>query len=236
MVRKLLALLLIPLFLFVFVTTVNAVVSTGVESSKNTTTGDAKTKTADPSIKLNEQMQLLQKQKNVEAIRAKEEAMAIARTKKEEFKTRIQTLKDQKKKILIEKIDRKLAKINQKQTTKFSEVLVRLQGFLDKIKQSATDAKVLSDIASAQTAIDTAKTALDIQTSKNYTIEIADETTLKINAGTVVSQLRQDLTAVHKLIVEAKQAVQKLNSDRELIKREATRRVPDGNPSTGSAK
>ena len=213
MARKIIYALFIPLFLVVFVSAVNAI---------SITTESAQTAITDPSIKLKEQMQLLQKQKNAGAIKAKDEAMTTARTKKEEFKTRIQTIKDQRKKILIEKIDTKLAKINQNQVTKFTEALVRFQGFLDKIKQSTTDTNVLADAAIAQTAIDTAKTALDIQTSKVYTIEIVDDATLKINAGTTVSQLRKDLTAVHKLIVEAKQAVQKLNTDRTLIKKEAT--------------
>src|SRR3990167_8269818 len=185
MARKIIYALFIPLFLVVFVSAVNAI---------SITTESAQTAITNPSIKLKEQMQLLQKQKN----------------------------KDQRKKVLIEKIDTKLAKINQNQVTKFTEALVRFQGFLDKIKQSTTDTNVLADAAIAQTAIDTAKTALDIQTSKAYTIEIVDDATLKINAGTSVSQLRKDLTAVHKLIVEAKQAVQKLNTDRTLIKKEAT--------------
>lgn len=235
MTRKLLGLLFLPLFLLIFVSTVNAVESTTKENAQTATTGSAPTTITDPSVKLKEQMELVQKQKNVEANKANEEAMTIVKAKREEFNIRVQTIKDQKKKTLIEKIDTKLTKINENQVTKFSGALISLQGFLDKIKQT-TDTKVLSDVTAAQTAIDTAKAALDMQATNTYIMDIVDDATLKINAGTIVSQFRQDLTALYKLVVEAKQIVQKLNTDRESIKNEATRRLPDGNPSTSSAK
>lgn len=214
MTRKLL-ILFFPLLFLVFVTTVRA--------ETLSTTGSALTTTADPASKLKQQMQLLEQQKKAAVMKVREDAKALIQTKKEEFKTRIQAIRDQKKKALVQRIDAKLAKINEKHTSKFSEVLTRLQGFLDKIKQSTADTKVLDDVVATQIAIDTAKAAIDIQVAKAYTMVITDDITLKLNAGTTVSQLRQDLTVVHKLVVDAKQAVQKLNTDRKLIKKEASK-------------
>lgn len=213
MIRKLLS-LLFAVILLVFASTVNA---------QTATTGSAQTTAENSTSKLKQQVQLLQEQRKTAVTQARDDAKAMIQTKREEFKTRIQTIRDQKKKVLVQRIDAKLAKINEKHTSKFSEVLTRLQGFLDKIKQSTADTKVLGDAAAAQIAIDTAKTAVDIQADKAYTMVITDDIALKLNAGTTVSQLRQDLTAVHKLIVDAKQAVQKLNMDRKLIKKEASK-------------
>lgn len=212
MTQKILYSLLIPLFLVVFASTVNA---------QNATAGNTQTAT-DAATKLKQQMRLIQDQKKTAVSNIKSEAKALIQAKREEFKTRIQTIKDQKKKTLAVRIDAKLAEVNKKHTAKYSETLIRLQGFLDKIKLSTTNAKVLADATTAQTAIDTAKSSVDIQAAKSYIMEITDDATLKVNAGAVVSQLRQDLSVVHKLVVDAKQAVQKLNTDRELIKKEAS--------------
>lgn len=214
MTRKLLV-LFFPFLFLVFVTTVRA--------ESLSTTGSALTTTASPASKLKQQMQLLEQQKKATVMKVREDAKVLIQTKKEEFKTRIKTIKDQKKKALAERIDAKLAETNRKFTAKFFDTLIRLQGFLDKIKQSTTDTKVLGDVTAAQAVIDTAKSAVEIQADKAYTMEVTDDLTLKLNAGTAVSQLRQDLVSVHKLVVDAKQAVQKLNIERKLIKKEATK-------------
>ncbi len=211
MTRKIIYLIL-PLFLLVFVSTVNA---------QNTTTGSAQT-TVDTASKLKQQMQLLQEQKKAAMTKVKEEAKAMVQAKRDEFKTRIQTIKDQKKKALVERIDAKLAQVNKNHTAKFTEVLTRLQAFLDKANESATGITVLADVASAQSAIDAAKIAVEAQAAKTYTMTITDDSALRANAGTTVSQLRLDLMAVHKLVVDAKQAVQKLKTDKVMMKKEAT--------------
>ena len=212
MTRKIFYLLL-PVFLLVlFVSNANA---------QTATTGGAQT-TVDNASKLKQQMKLLQEQKKDAMTQVRNEAKAMIQAKRDEFKTRMQTIKDQRKKLLVERIDTKLVLVNKNQTTRFTEVLGRLQGFLDKINKSAANQTVLSDIAAAQSAIDTAKSAVETQASKTYTMTITDDSTLKLNAGTTVSQLRLDLMAVYKLVIDAKQAVQKLHTDKSMIKKEAT--------------
>ncbi|OGH24925.1 MAG: hypothetical protein A3B47_02340 [Candidatus Levybacteria bacterium RIFCSPLOWO2_01_FULL_39_24] len=214
MTRKLLILLL-PLLLLIFVASVNA---------ENATTGSAQTAT-DAATKLKLQMQLLQEQKKTTITQIRDDAKALIQAKRDEFKAKLKAIKDQKKKALVDRIDAKLVEVNKKHTARFLEVLTRLQLFLEKFIQSATgstSAKTLTDITAAQIAIDTAKSAVEAQATKDYTMNIADDTTLKLNAGTTVSQLRLDLMAVYKLVIDAKQAVQKLNTDRSTIKKEAT--------------
>ena len=150
----------------------------------------------------------------------KEGTKAIVQAKRDEFKTRIQTIKDEKKKALVARIDGKLSEVNIKHTDRFSQVLTKLQTHLDKISQTAKDKKVLADVGIAQASIDAAETAVANQAAKTYTIQITTETALRLNVGTTTSQLRQDLMSTHKLVVDAKQAVQALNKDNVIIKKE----------------
>jgi hypothetical protein len=217
MTRKLLALLFVPLFLFIFGSTANAVVNTTTESAQTSTAGNSQT-TASTASKLRQQMQLVQEQKKAAVTQAK----AMIQAKRDEFRTRIQEIKDQKKKVLIERIDARLAEVNKNQTARFTEVLNILQTFLDKINKSAIGTSIQASIATTQTTIDAARTAVEIQANKSYIMTISDDSALKVNAGTTVSQFRQDLTDVYKLVIDSKQALRKLNIDKELIRKEAT--------------
>lgn len=208
MTRKLLVLLFV-FFLFVFVSPVNA---------EDTATAGAQ-RVTDSTAKPREQERLLREQKRAAFTQVKNEIKAKIQTEREEYKLKIQTIKDQKKKALTERIDAKLAEINTKHTGKFLEILNKLQTILDRIAAGSSSS---AEIAISQTAIDAAKSMNEIQAVKTYTMTIVDDATLKLNAGTTVSQLRQDLSNVHKLVVDAKQAVQKFNTDKKAIRNEAS--------------
>ncbi len=209
MTQKFLSLIL-PLVVLIFVSAANA----------QTTTQSAQT--GDNASKLNQQLQLIREQKKSAVTQLRDEAKAAIAAKRDEFKTRVQTIKDQRKKVLVERIDAKLAKANKKQTGKFTEVLNRLQTFIDKAKESATDSGILAKITAAQTVIDSAWAAVNTKAAKSYTMMITDDATLKLNAGTVTSGLRQDLRDVYKLVIDAKQAVMKLKTDNAMMRKEAT--------------
>ncbi len=185
--------------------------------------------TSSAASRLKDQMQLIKntrtdiKQQIKDAIQAKrEETKAIIEAKREEFKIRLAAIQDEKKKALVSRIDAKLSTINTKHTERFAQVLSNLQALLDKVSLTATNTSVLADIATAQAAIDAAKTGVATQAAKTYTITISTEIALSSDVGKVISQLRKDLVATHKLVIDAKQAVQKLNTDKSTIKKEAT--------------
>jgi len=180
MTRKLLFLIL-PLFLLVFVSVVNAQTSTGTESA---------------------------------ASRLKRQIQVQKENTRAEFKARLAEIKDQKKKALVERIDAKLATVNKKHTDRFAKVLNSLQSILDKMTEDI-------DKTEAQGAIDTAKAAVEDQAAKTYTITISTEVALRSDVGKVTSQLRLDLMATHKLVIDAKQAVQILRAEGKMEK-EAT--------------
>lgn len=182
--------IIVSVFFLLFILTLSNVSAQGTDSG---------TISATPLKKQRAEL----KQQLKDTISAKRlEAKTAIQTKREEFKTRMQTIKDQKKKAVVERIDTKLSTINEKHTNRFTEVLGNLQLILDKV----TD----KDTAAAQTAIDTARKAVETQAEKTYTIIITDEVNLKQNVGATTSQLRQDLTATHKAVIDARHAVKTL--------------------------
>ena len=116
-------------------------ISAAKVSAQNVTSQSAQTGESG-TTKLGQQIQIIQAQKR-EAINASREDIALIKTQRDVFKTRLQTIKDQKKKLLVERIDARIAEVNKNQTSKFSEDLISIQGFLDRMRQIATDAQSL---------------------------------------------------------------------------------------------
>ena len=207
MVKKLFF-LVVPLFLLVFVSVVNA--QTGTDSATK-----LKQQRKEFQTQAKEKRNELRQQIKDRVQTKREEAKEMVLAKREEFKAKLQTIRDEKKKALVERIDTKLSAINTKHTDRFAQVLSNLQALLDKISQDA-------DATKAQAAIDTAKAAVETQGAKTYTITISAEIALRLDVGSVTSQLRQDLVATHKVVVDAKQAVQTLRKNDAMIRKEAT--------------
>lgn len=200
---KLSYLLVFVLGILIIPTTVNAQTATNASDLKTQMT-DLKTdrKNAISQIK--------------ERTKAEIEAMKV------QFRERLQIIKDARKKVIVQKIYDDIAAKNKRHTDKFNEVLARLQAFLDKISADVKDSKTLTDIKAAQAKIDAAKEAIATQAAKEYIIEIIDEETLRKKVGSIIIQFRIDLMQVHKLVIDARQAVQTLRTDKLMIKKEAS--------------
>jgi len=170
----------------------------------------------------------------------RQETREAIQTRREELKQRLQTLRDQSKKVIVERIDTRMASANKKTIARLSGVLERLQSILNKIVEKAGiiktkggDTTVLdSATSSAQIAIDNAKSVVASQSAMVYVIQIASESALRENVGSTVSELRLDLRDAHKAVVDAKQAV--MNAAMELAKFNE-RRIFKERPATGSA-
>ena len=175
--------------------------------------------TITPIKSLKEQTQDLRQKTNQDIMQLKQDNRAAIKAKMDEYKTRIQAIKDERKKLLVERIDSKISNLNKKYTTHLSDVLTKLQMILDKVKADVIDPKVLADITTAQSAIDAAKKLNDAQAAKQYVPDITTDATLRTTVGSIVSQFRLDLVADHKAVVDAKQAVQNLKSDKVMMKK-----------------
>ncbi|OGH16632.1 MAG: hypothetical protein A3C30_04355 [Candidatus Levybacteria bacterium RIFCSPHIGHO2_02_FULL_40_18] len=156
--------------------------------------------------------------------------------KMEAFKSQIRAIKDTRKQLLTERIADKVASANARLTNKMDKALDHLTDILNRVTEKAAAFKAQGKdttaldaaITTAANAITTAKNAVDAQKSKEYTANITDESTLRNTIGQMVSQFRLDIQAVHKLIVDAKQAVMKAIM-------EAAKLRGEDNTATGSA-
>ncbi|MBI4066182.1 hypothetical protein HY411_00545 [Candidatus Gottesmanbacteria bacterium] len=145
-----------------------------------------------------------------DAIRANIQAM------REEVKAKVTAMRDERKKLVVQRIQTKLAEVNKRRTDHFLKVLERLSTILDKIQSRTEKAKaegknvstVEAAIASARTAISTAESAVNTQKAKTYQITVTDDTTARNDVGVTAKQLESDLRAVQETVQAARQAVQ----------------------------
>ena len=138
------------------------------------------------------------------------------------FKEGLTMIKDQVKQRLVQRIDKRIAEINKNKTDRYIKVLDVLQVFVDRTSEISTDSATLTNIASAQIAINAARLTVVAQAEKVYTMDITDEQAIRANAGTVISQFKHDLAAMYRLVIDAKVAVQKLYPKKESVRTQAS--------------
>lgn len=136
---------------------------------------------------------------------------------------RFQEIKSEKKRVVLKRIETKMAAINKKRTDRWVALLDKLSSFLNSIREKQAAAKSAGrdtaslDVAilAAKSAIDRAKEAVATQAAKQYILEVTDQPTLRQQVGAVMSKLQRDLRDTHKVVVEAKQAVSRAAQERQ---------------------
>lgn len=122
---------------------------------------------------------------------------------REEFRTKVATIKDEKKKQILEHVSDQINQLNARATTLMLNHLARLEEILNKVKARKPEV----DITAAQAKIDEAKTAATAQAKNEYIIEFTNENGLRIGASTAKTKFRADLKAVRAKVLAARQAV-----------------------------
>ncbi len=119
-----------------------------------------------------------------------------------EFRQKLQTLKDERKKKIVERADLKLAEINKRRTDAMMRHLDKMSEILAKVKARGGDTTV------AEAVVAEARSAVAAQAAKIYTIIITTEDKLRINVGETMRALMTDLRKLHEeKIVAARKAV-----------------------------
>lgn len=151
-----------------------------------------------------------------EEIEAKREAMKEKMAqKKDALKAKLDAFKDKKKAESASRISENLNKINRNRTDHFSKFLEKARAILTKLDDRVVKAKADGkNTTAAQAAIDKAKAALataesavTAQAGKDYTLAVTDETKVRSEAKGTRDGLHNDLQAVKRLVVDAKQAI-----------------------------
>lgn len=132
-----------------------------------------------------------------------------------EVKAKIQAFRDKQKAEVATRVNTNLNKINQNQTEGMLKHLDLMSQLLDKlvdrINSNSPDIKDPSlanqAVADAREAIDKARTAVQAQAQKDYTISVTTEAQIRKDAQSKRDQLYKDIMGVRKLVIDAKQAV-----------------------------
>jgi hypothetical protein len=149
--------------------------------------------------------------------RVMKETREEGKNRMETFRAQIKAIRDERKQMLTDRISDKTASSNARLTDRMGKALGHLREILNRVKARSVDFKAQGKdttaldaaVISAESAIAAAQSAVDAQREKEYTANITDELTLRNTIGQMVSQFRQDIRAVHKLVVDARQAVMK---------------------------
>lgn len=136
-------------------------------------------------------------------------------TKEAALKAKLQTFRDKKKAETAERVSINLDKINQNHTAAMLKHLDKMSALLDKLETRVTSATsdikdpaaAKAGIADAKAIIATTSAAVKVQAEKDYTIQVTTEAKVKTDAQTKREELRSDLTALRKQVIDAKQAV-----------------------------
>ncbi len=141
---------------------------------------------------------------------------AELKAKKQGFLAQLNRFKDQRKAKIVSNINDVLARINKNRTDQMSKHLDILTNILGRVEtrtneSSATaesKATVTTSVASASAAITTAKLAVSTQAAKDYTINVASESTAKVDSKAARDLLKTDLDSTHSQVKTAANAVQ----------------------------
>jgi len=137
--------------------------------------------------------------------------------KRTELRNRLAKIKDENKKQIVERIYNQVNELNKRMTDHFLNVLERLEKVLERISSRAAKAEanghdvsaVKTAITEATNAINTAKTAVQNQAVKVYSVTVNTESTLKSDTEKIRQALHNDLKNVFALVRTAQEAVRK---------------------------
>lgn len=131
------------------------------------------------------------------------------------FKERLAKFRDKVKANRLQNINNNLAHVNQVRTgvmlkhyNQMSEILTRVE---DRVNDAANNGRNMdsakSSISKARTALNDVKKLIDAQVTKDYTINLTDETAAKGDALASRQQLFNDLKSIHDQLITARQAI-----------------------------
>ncbi len=122
--------------------------------------------------------------------------------KRELFRQKMQTVRDEQKRKIVERADAKIAEINKRRTDAMTRHLDKMGEILVKVKARG------GDTTAAGAAVTDARSTVAAQAGKTYVITISTEDKLKINVGEAMKALMTDLRNLHEgKIVPARKAV-----------------------------
>lgn len=120
------------------------------------------------------------------------------------LKAKLAAFKDKRKAEIADRVNTNLNKINQNQTAWMLKHLEKMSALLDKLEARMGGGAALAD---SRAKIAAATEAVKVQATKDYTLTVTSESAVKKEAENLRTQLKTDLQAVRKQVIDAKQSV-----------------------------
>ena len=156
-----------------------------------------------------EEMKTKMEERKAEFEARREEMKLQFEERKTERQAALAEWKDKKKAEVTERISENLDKVNERLTTKAAEHVAKMSEILNRIEEGDVDGDGATDIAAAETAIEAASDAVEVQAAKTYSLGSVSETTVGSVASDARKQLRTDLEVMMQAVKDAREAVRK---------------------------
>ncbi len=132
-----------------------------------------------------------------------------------EFRTRLSTVRDGKKKAILDRTDKRIVEINANRTGIMTRHLTKIEEILNKIETRAQQVEkrgkdisaVKAAIVTARATILSARSAVATQAAKTYTIDVTTEDKLGAAVSSTRTAFAKDLQAAHQSVVTARKSV-----------------------------
>jgi len=143
----------------------------------------------------------------------KSKVASAAAIRKDTLKTQLKAIKDRKKATVAERLDANLSKINEVRTANMLKHLDQMDALMDRVEariatvSALSTTEVASAIAESRDSIDTARAAVQEQSTVSYPVTITTEAALKTEFQEIRDQLLTDLKVVHAQVIDARKSV-----------------------------
>jgi len=185
------------------------------ETSSNTTTGSLRQNATNEALikrKITQERVEAKKDKIEEKISDFKEKMA---SREATLKAKLEAFKDQRKAQIAKRISDNLNKINESRTISMQRHLDAMSVILAKLEtrvnQQTPDIKdpaaAKAAISNARATIATASATVQLQTQKDYTVQITSEAKVRADVKLQRDKLHADLLALRKTIIDSKKSV-----------------------------
>lgn len=127
------------------------------------------------------------------------------------FREKLIQIKNTQKQKIVGRIDERITSSNTKRTAQMEDALNRMSTILDKLDTkiaTSTPPQSTKDIVStAHTQIDSAKSLVETQKTKDYVIELTTDTALRNDVKAALQQYISDIRSTHQAVIDARTAV-----------------------------
>ena len=135
--------------------------------------------------------------------------------KQKMLRERLATIQEERKRTIVQNIDKRLDALNEQKTTQYAKALDQMDAVLGRIEERITRVEaqersagtVAAAVTDAKNAIAAARSAVAAQAGKTYVITITTDAKLKDDVTKAREALKTDLTAVFASVKEARDAV-----------------------------